>query len=511
MARDFARYFWPLTAPAFSGAGYEVVDVDRRAPGFEEGILDGINSYYADESLAIRGGVAELGTTAGVVHRAGKATARRARAGARRARFCGRGKLLAGLVLLLGASVLAMRCRLRSRSTALATRSRSPARWWAGAIGAWLSELGEGSGACAPHRSPPDRGCRQPSRHRRAVWGPDRHRRAPSDEKLGAVAPRCRSSSLPQRGRSIEIVVRKAIETMRSRGIEGEVVVADNGSTDGSPELAAGRRGAGRSTSRARATAPPTCAGFAAARGDYILMGDADDTYDFTEIPRFLEPLREGADMVIGNRMADIQPGAMPWLHRYVGNPVLTGLLNLFFRTGVSDAHCGMRAFRRDLLPRLDLRTTGMEFASEHVIRALEARPRHPRDRDRLPPAQGRVEALVVLRRLAAPALPAHPQPDLALPRSRRRARDRGAARRGLIVLTGIDALRPRMAAARADRLGAGADRRRADPPDRRLRARLSPPTTWASTTRCSIAGASRLRLEHGLIAGRRRSCSPAS
>jgi hypothetical protein len=101
-----------------------------------------------------------------------------------------------------------------------------------------------------------------------------------------------------------------------------------------------------------------------------VLMGDADDSYDFAEIPRFLEPLRLGAEMVIGNRMADIQPGAMPWLHRYLGNPLLTGILNLFFRTGVSDAHCGMRAFRRELLPRLDLRTTGMEFASEWVIRA---------------------------------------------------------------------------------------------------------------------------------------------
>ncbi len=101
-------------------------------------------------------------------------------------------------------------------------------------------------------------------------------------------------------------------------------------------------------------------------------MGDADDTYDFTELDRFIDPLREGADMVIGNRMNGIQPGAMPWLHRYVGNPVLTGLLNLFFRTGVSDAHCGMRAFRRDLLPALDLRATGMEFASEHVIRSAK-------------------------------------------------------------------------------------------------------------------------------------------
>ena len=101
-------------------------------------------------------------------------------------------------------------------------------------------------------------------------------------------------------------------------------------------------------------------------------MADADLTYDFSEIPRFVEQLDEGAELVMGDRMDNIQPGAMPWLHRYVGNPVLTGVLNLFFRTGVSDAHCGMRALRRDVLPRLDLRTTGMEFASEMVIRAAK-------------------------------------------------------------------------------------------------------------------------------------------
>jgi hypothetical protein len=100
------------------------------------------------------------------------------------------------------------------------------------------------------------------------------------------------------------------------------------------------------------------------------VMADADLTYDFKEIPRFVAELEAGAEMVIGDRMDNIQPGAMPWLHRYIGNPVLTGLLNLFFRTGISDAHCGMRALRRDVLPRLDLRTTGMEFASEMVIRA---------------------------------------------------------------------------------------------------------------------------------------------
>ena len=105
----------------------------------------------------------------------------------------------------------------------------------------------------------------------------------------------------------------------------------------------------------------------------YILMADADLTYDFNEIPRFLAALEAGADMVIGDRMQNIQPGAMPWHHRYIGNPLLSRLLNLFFHTGVNDAHCGMRAFRREHLERLDLRTSGMEFASEMVVRAAKA------------------------------------------------------------------------------------------------------------------------------------------
>jgi hypothetical protein len=168
---------------------------------------------------------------------------------------------------------------------------------------------------------------------------------------------------------SIAVVIEKAHRTMEREGITGEVVVADNGSTDGSAELAA-KAGARVVHEPRRGYGSAYLAGFDVARGTYILMGDADDTYDFTQLGRFLAPLRDGADMVIGNRMTGLRPGSMPWLHRYIGNPVLTGVLNLFFRTGVSDAHCGMRAFRRDLLPALDLRTTGMEFASELVIRS---------------------------------------------------------------------------------------------------------------------------------------------
>ena len=168
---------------------------------------------------------------------------------------------------------------------------------------------------------------------------------------------------------NIERCVTLAREAIERMGVIGEVVVADNNSEDDSARLAE-QAGARVIVERRRGYGSAYLAGFAASRGRYIVMADADLTYDFNEIPRFVAALEEGAEMVIGDRMDNIQPGAMPWLHRYVGNPILTGILNLFFRTGISDAHCGMRALRRDVLPRLDLRTTGMEFASEMVIRA---------------------------------------------------------------------------------------------------------------------------------------------
>ena len=172
---------------------------------------------------------------------------------------------------------------------------------------------------------------------------------------------------------NIEACVTAARRAMDAAGIPGEVVVADNDSEDRSAELAAGA-GARVVHEPRRGYGSAYLAGFAAARGRYIVMGDADLTYDFNEIPRFVEHLDDGAELVMGNRMENIHPGAMPWHHRYIGNPVLTGILNVFFRTGVSDAHCGMRAVRREVLPRLDLRTTGMEFASEMVIRASKER-----------------------------------------------------------------------------------------------------------------------------------------
>jgi glycosyltransferase involved in cell wall biosynthesis len=172
---------------------------------------------------------------------------------------------------------------------------------------------------------------------------------------------------------SIQRCVSEARKAIEGQGWDGEVIVADNGSDDRSAELAT-QAGALVVHEPRRGYGSAYRAGFAAAQGDYIVMADADLTYDFGDIPRFVGKLDEGADLVMGDRMGNIQPGAMPWLHRYIGNPVLTGILNLFFRTGVRDAHCGMRAIRRSALPALDLRTTGMEFASEMVIRAGKER-----------------------------------------------------------------------------------------------------------------------------------------
>jgi glycosyltransferase involved in cell wall biosynthesis len=170
---------------------------------------------------------------------------------------------------------------------------------------------------------------------------------------------------------NVERCVRSAIEALRSADLAGEVIVVDNASEDRSAEIAHAAGARVISESR-RGYGSAYLAGFAAAAGAYIVMADADLTYDFNEIPNFISKLKDGAQLVMGNRMDNIKPGAMPWLHRYIGNPLLTGILNLFFRTGVRDAHCGMRALRADVLDTLDLRTTGMEFASEMVIRAAK-------------------------------------------------------------------------------------------------------------------------------------------
>jgi len=193
---------------------------------------------------------------------------------------------------------------------------------------------------------------------------------APGDARITGPAPLV-SVVIPclNEEENIEQCVRAATKALLEGGLSGEVVVVDNASEDRSAELAAAA-GARVILERRRGYGSAYLAGFAAARGEFIVMADADLTYDFGEIARFVAELEAGAQLVMGDRMNNIKPGAMPWLHRYIGNPILTGILNLFFRTGVGDAHCGMRALRRDVLPALDLRTTGMEFASEMVIRA---------------------------------------------------------------------------------------------------------------------------------------------
>ena len=164
--------------------------------------------------------------------------------------------------------------------------------------------------------------------------------------------------------------VEEALQALRDANLRGEVIVADNGSTDGSQTIA----------TRAGARVVPVaekgygCAlrgGIAAARGRYLVMGDADGSYDFSQAGAFVAKLREGWDLVMGNRFrGGVQPGAMPWKNRYIGNPILSGLGRLFFGSAIGDFHCGLRAFSKDAYERLALRTTGMEFASEMVIKA---------------------------------------------------------------------------------------------------------------------------------------------
>lgn len=169
---------------------------------------------------------------------------------------------------------------------------------------------------------------------------------------------------------TIGICVWKAMRYLAGAGIAGEVLVADNGSTDGSQTIAEGL-GARVVPVAERGYGAALQGGIAAARGRFIIMGDADDSYDFTALDGFVEKLRGGADLVMGNRFAGgIEKGAMPFLHRWLGNPVLSFIGRLFFATGTRDFHCGLRGFRAEPIRALGLRTTGMEFASEMVVRS---------------------------------------------------------------------------------------------------------------------------------------------
>lgn len=169
---------------------------------------------------------------------------------------------------------------------------------------------------------------------------------------------------------TIETCVRKARGFLDSRGISGEVVVADNGSTDGSQRLAE-RCGARVVPIPRRGYGAALLGGIQAARGTFVVMGDGDDSYDFTALDPFLEKLRGGSELVMGNRfLGGIQPNAMPPLHKYLGNPVLTGVGRLFFKSPCGDFHCGLRGFRRESILSLGLTSPGMEFASEMVVKA---------------------------------------------------------------------------------------------------------------------------------------------
>jgi glycosyltransferase involved in cell wall biosynthesis len=169
---------------------------------------------------------------------------------------------------------------------------------------------------------------------------------------------------------TLETCIRKAQQFLRQSQIEGEVIIADNGSEDGSQEIAR-RMGARLVEVKEKGYGSALMGGISAAQGEYIIMGDADDSYDFTNLQPFVSALENGADLVMGNRFkGGIMPGAMPFLHRYLGNPVLSGIARVFFKSTIGDFHCGLRGFRTQSILGLNLQTTGMEFASEMVVKA---------------------------------------------------------------------------------------------------------------------------------------------
>lgn len=188
-----------------------------------------------------------------------------------------------------------------------------------------------------------------------------------SDIELSVVMPCLNEAD------TLEICIDKVFRIFEEHGIAGEVVIADNGSDDGSQEIAV-RLGARVEDVAERGYGAALMGGIAAARGRFVLMGDADDSYDFLEIPKFIEKLREGFDLVQGCRLprggGTVLPNAMPFLHRWLGNPMLSAMVRGMFRAPVTDIYCGMRGFRKDLYLRLDQRCTGMEFATEMIIKS---------------------------------------------------------------------------------------------------------------------------------------------
>jgi len=190
-------------------------------------------------------------------------------------------------------------------------------------------------------------------------WRPD----SPIPE-LSVVMP-CLNES-----RTLGTCIQKALAAIERLGVRGEVIIADNGSTDGSQSLARSL-GARVVSITSRGYGSALRGGIAAARAEYVIMGDSDDSYDFTQLGDFVAKLNEGYDLVMGNRYhGEIRRGAMPFLHRFLGNPVLSWIGRLFFGCPVGDFQCGLRAFRKDAIERLELQTTGMEFSTEMVVKA---------------------------------------------------------------------------------------------------------------------------------------------
>ena len=185
-----------------------------------------------------------------------------------------------------------------------------------------------------------------------------------SAPEVSVVMP-CLNESL-----TLGTCIQKALATFKSRGINGEVIVADNGSTDGSQAIAIDL-GARVVPVQTKGYGSALRTGIAAARGRLVVMGDSDDSYDFTQLGDFVDKLNDGFDLVMGNRFqGGIRPGAMPLLHRYLGNPGLSWLGRLFFKCPVGDFQCGLRGFRKEAIDRLQLRTLGMEFSTEMVVKA---------------------------------------------------------------------------------------------------------------------------------------------
>jgi glycosyltransferase involved in cell wall biosynthesis len=193
---------------------------------------------------------------------------------------------------------------------------------------------------------------------------PDRERDSSVVPELSVLMP-CLNESL-----TLGTCIRKATATIEQLGIHGEVIVADNGSTDGSQSIAI-ELGARVVQIETRGYGSALRGGIAAARGRFVIMGDSDDSYDFTALGAFLSKLKEGYDLVMGNRFqGGIRPGAMPFLHRFLGNPGLSWLGRLFFKCPIGDFQCGLRGFRKDAIEKLNLQTLGMEFSSEMVVKA---------------------------------------------------------------------------------------------------------------------------------------------